>query len=95
MSDFEGLAVQILKDSGENWLNVIVANDAFIWQRTVPAVLNEWFDLLIGWNVEDGIAIKINNKRVSGTVSMFLELMNQILELLTFILVIAINFSVH
>lgn len=69
--DFEGLAVQILKEDGQNKLSVIVANNEYVWQRTIDIEIDRWFDIVIGWNIRDGIAIKVDNKKQSGPVSTY------------------------
>lgn len=48
----------------KNQLNILVINKDFKWNRTVDAIIDEWFDLVIGWTLLDGIAVKINNKLV-------------------------------
>jgi len=61
--------VQQLIEDGEDKIVALVVNDKYTWRRAVTAVIGEWFDLVIGWNIQDGIAMKINNKKVSGSVN--------------------------
>lgn len=68
-ADFEGLAIQVIKEDGVTKLRILVANDKHLWERTIDIEKNVWFDFVLGWNVADGIAVKINNKRVSTAVS--------------------------
>lgn len=65
VTDFEGLAIQQVHWLGnENELTILVMNNVTKWNRTVNAVIDEWFDIVVGWNKKDGIAVKINNKLV-------------------------------
>lgn len=68
--DFEGLALQQIKEDGVNRMKILVANDQYIWERTIDIIVDEWFDFVLGWNKKDGIAVKFNNKKVKdGAVS--------------------------
>jgi len=67
--DFEGLAIQLVKVNRETAINVIIANDVYVWERAQVIPTDQWFDFVLGWSPRDGIQFKIDNKKVSGTVS--------------------------
>lgn len=69
VTGFEGVALQIHKENGVDKLTTLIANDKYYWTRSIDAIINSWFDLVIGWNVDDGIAIKLNNEKMDGRVS--------------------------
>ena len=50
-------------------MTVLVANNEYTWNNTIVVQIDVWFDLLIGWNTDDGIVIKINNVVQKGLVS--------------------------
>lgn len=66
-TDFEGLSIKQEDIDGEQKLIIIVGNDIRVWKRTIDAVIGRWFDLVIGWSKTDGIAIKVDNKKVAQT----------------------------
>ena len=66
---FEGLALQLFRVDSVHKMTVLVANNEYTWNNTIVVQIDVWFDLLIGWNTDDGIVIKINNVVQKGLVS--------------------------